>query len=261
MWAARGSRGELLWPRMQSNSGMKPVGSCRAGRRLGYSWMPWGLTFWSSGGISHLALKRDLFGNPTGALWPWDGHMAEGTDGGGSLAPGWASARRLPSLPFQAGERKWSLRLPSQLHFAFFFSRRERKKANKLKISSKLWAVEELLPISASWAGLGLSREAPLEPSRKVHQACDVASLKKPKPCDLAVTWVPWPQLLAQVGSSYTVSSVPHTLLPAGRLCPQPWAVSHLPESLLQATNHFWPPAFSNLWIKGLKCTRVPSTQ
>ena len=48
--------------------------------------------------------------------------------------------------------------------------------------------MEELLPISASWAGMGLSREAPLELSRKVHQACDVASLKKPKPCDLAVT-------------------------------------------------------------------------
>lgn len=72
--------------------------------------------------------KRDLFGNPTGPSGPEMGTWQKNcTDGGGSLAPGWASARELPSLPFQAGEEN-EAGLPSQLHFCIFFSRRERKR-------------------------------------------------------------------------------------------------------------------------------------
>lgn len=190
MWAARGSRGELLWPQMQSNSGMKPVGSCQAGRRLGYSWIPWGLTFWSSGGISHLALKRDLSGDPTGALWPWDGHMAEGTDGGGSLAPGWASARRLPSSSLPGRGKKMKLETPQPAAFWIFFSvgeKEKRPRSWKSQANSGPWRnCCPSLPLGLGWAppeGPHWSR------AEKYTKPVMLHLLKNPSP----VTWQ-WPE-------------------------------------------------------------------
>lgn len=108
---------------------------------LSCNWTPWDPHFLTPG-RNHSPGPEDTASERAQALPPGSRHPAQGADGEPRSSGMWsASVGGCLPLPFQARERKRSLRFPSRRHFENFpVGKGEKKKAKEFKVSGKPWA-------------------------------------------------------------------------------------------------------------------------